>query len=114
MQGNAKERKGGGNFADVRPIWVFMRSILVISSFVLDNPAKPLHPVLVDRNEFILRHVIKNLTDRWVVKVSHLWTGTNQMLWTFPKRTRIRPGEQSSGSVVSQLISTLAGVDVTL
>jgi alpha-D-ribose 1-methylphosphonate 5-triphosphate synthase subunit PhnL len=38
-------------FAGVEPIRVSIVSVVVVSSSVLDNPAKSLRPVLVDRNK---------------------------------------------------------------
>jgi hypothetical protein len=48
------------NFADVQPIRVLLAPVLVVSSSILDDPAKWLRLVLMDRNEFTFLSVTKN------------------------------------------------------
>jgi hypothetical protein len=50
--------------ADIESIRVFIACVLVVLSSVLGGSAKSLHPVLSDRNEFILRAVTENFDDR--------------------------------------------------
>lgn len=73
VTGSFKVRTINTNFADVSPIRAFVVSVLVILSPVLDDLVKPLHPVLVDRYEFILRGGTENFRDRrkWLILVRH-------------------------------------------
>jgi hypothetical protein len=54
MHRRRKGSKSQYKLCRVWPFWVFIRSIFVVSSFVLDDQAKPLHPARVDCNEFTL------------------------------------------------------------
>jgi hypothetical protein len=52
------------NFANVESIWISITLVLVVLSCVLDDSANLLHPVLVDRNKFILLGVVEIFSNR--------------------------------------------------
>jgi hypothetical protein len=63
LQGNGAMNLVSAKFADGESI-LFCASVFVVLSSVLDEQGKPLHPVLVDRNKFILPGVTGNFSDR--------------------------------------------------